>query len=73
MNLIKEIRTSNLFIQIYSINPNLVVNEDSSAFESKDDYEIQELVFNSIGAEQVDVYDSGENSEPTNFRSYAIM
>lgn len=73
MHLVKEITTSNLLIKIYSINSELIVNVDSSIFEGKDDSNIKYIVFNEIGAEQVDIYDAHMDREPGNVRSYALM
>lgn len=72
MNLVKEIRTSTQLIKIYSINPNLTVGDDLSRFEDKDDFEIRDIVFNELGAEQVDIYDI-INGQMLNLRSYAIL
>ncbi len=72
MHLIKQIVAGNLVIQIFSINPDLVVTEDASIFTDKTDSEITEIVFNTIGAEQVDIYDLGTEG-PINKRSFALM
>lgn len=72
MNLIKELTIDNMVIKIYSINPNLVIDNDVSVFQNKNDIEIQHIVFDEIGAEQVDIYEmSGEGL--LNQRSYAII
>lgn len=73
MNLVKEIITSRLFIEIYSINSNLVVSEDVTVFEDKDDYQIKDIVLNQIGAEQVNIYDFTTEGEKENLRSYSIV
>lgn len=69
MYLVKEITTSRIFIEIYSINQNLIVAADELSFEGKDDQQIQDIVFNQIGAEEVRIYDVENRS---NSRSYAI-
>lgn len=73
MHLIKELITSSLIIKIYSNNPNLIINEDASIFENKNDYEIQEIVFNVMGAEEVSVCDINTDSGPINMRTYSLM
>lgn len=73
MHLVKEIKTSNILVKIYSTNPYLIVVDDPSLFESKNDQEIQEIVFNQIGAEQVDVYDNSYDRKPSNLRSYSLI
>lgn len=73
MHLVKEIRTSNMLIQIYSLNPNLVVVNDPSLFEGKNDDQIKEIVFNNMGAEEVKIYDLDGPSGIKNYRGYAIV
>jgi hypothetical protein len=73
MNLVKEIRTSSLLIKIYSVNPDLVVEDNVSIFEGKDDYDIRNIVFNQIGAEQLEIFNVVDDPELTNPRSYALM
>ena len=68
MHLVKELRTANLLIQVYSLNPNLIVGEDSSIFEGKDDSQIKDIVFNQMGAEEVRI----SEGDGGNSRSYAI-
>lgn len=72
MHLIKQIVAGNLVIQIFSINPDLVVDLDASAFEAKDDYEIRDITLNITGVDQVDIYDLGTEG-PTNKRSFALI
>lgn len=75
MYLIKEIKTSNLLIQIYSLNSDLLVDVDSSLFEGKDDDQIKDMVFNQMGADQVDISSSPYRGDPEsrNLRSYALI
>jgi hypothetical protein len=73
MNLVKEITTSRLFIEIYSVNANLLINEDASFFEDKDDAQIRDFIFNEIGAEEVRLYDLTVEGEKENLRTYSIM
>lgn len=72
MNLIKEIRTSELLVQIYSLNPNLAIGDDyNTLFENKNDEEIKEIVFNQIGAEQVSISNIVRDMGTENLRTYA--
>ena len=73
MTLVKEIRTNKLAIEIYSTNPNLIVGDDSSRFEDKDDFTIRDIVLNEIGAEEVRVYDLTAEGEKENERGFAII
>lgn len=72
MHLVKEITTTNMLIKIYSVNPDLIVDGDPAAFEGRDDAEIREIVFNRMGAEQIEIYDNlGDGlSDP---RSYSLV
>lgn len=62
-----------MLIQIYSLNPNLVVVNDPSLFEGKNDDQIKEIVFNNMGAEEVKIYDLDGPSGIKNYRGYAIV
>lgn len=73
MNLVKEITISNLLIKIYSINPELIVNIDPSIFEGKDDSDIKNIVFNEIGAGQVEIYDISTEGQLDNIKSYSLI
>lgn len=73
MHLIQEIRTSSLLIEIYSLNPNLVVVNDPSLFEGKNDDQIKEIVFNNMGAEEVKISDLDGPNGSSNHRGYAIV
>lgn len=72
MHQIKQLVTSSLVIVIHSVNPDLIVSDDASVFEGKEDSQIQDIVFNELGAEQVDIYDLGPEG-PINKRSFAIL
>jgi hypothetical protein len=68
MNLVKTFQTTTHTVKIYSSNPDLILDDDPSLFEGKDDNQIQDIVFNQLGAEEVLISEGGgENS-----RSYAI-
>lgn len=71
MHLVKEIYTSNRFIQIYSLNPDLLVDVDASLFDGMPDHDIQDVVFNQIGADQVDISD--RDLPGSHVRSYAVI
>lgn len=73
MNLVKTLVTSSLIIKIYSINPNLIVSDDITIFEHKNDNEIQSIVFNQLGAEEVSISDIDSEGSPLNTRSYALV
>lgn len=73
MHLIKKLITSTLVIEIYSNNSNLIINEDASIFENKNDYEIQHIAFNELGAEQVSISNLGTDSLQMNIRTYALV
>jgi len=73
MNLVKEIRTSMLVIEIYSLNPNLIVNDDPSLFEGKEDIAIRDIVFNQMGAEEVRIYDLSYDGIISNLRSHSLV
>ena len=73
MNLVKEIRTSMLVIEIYSLNPNLIVNDDPSLFEGKEDIAIRDIVFNQMGAEEVRLYDLAIDGAAQNLRTYSLV
>lgn len=73
MNLVKEIRTNKLAIEIYSINPNLTISDDASRFEDKDDYQIRDIVLNEMGAEEVRIYDLTTEGDRTNQRGFALI
>lgn len=73
MNLVKTLVTSSLIIKIYSINPNLIISDDIAIFEHKNDNEIQSIVFNQLGAEEVSISDIDLEGSPSNTRSYALV
>jgi hypothetical protein len=73
MNLVKEIKTLGLFIDIYSVNPNLIVSDDASRFQNKSFDEIKDIVFNEIGAEQVVIKFIGAEGQVIDSREYSIL
>jgi hypothetical protein len=65
MTLVKTFQTTTHTIKIYSLNPALEIAEDAAAFEGRDVAQLQNLIFNVIGAEEFSIgaVDGDEQTE----------